>query len=286
MKDGAFDHAAFEKAGDDFKGLRKELETFKSPADLAKSYHELRQLASKKGASLLEPLPKDASPELKAERQAAIRQALGVPETPEKYVIEKPKDLPDDLWDKAAVGEAAKLAHELGVPPEALQKLTEFEVNRNLSAQKAHEASLKEMWAGQEKLIREFAAKEGMDYGAAKTLAEKAAQRWGLDKDSPLMQNASVFALLTRIGKAQGESGLVRGDTADDNLAQHTPESALKSLTDIRENVKNPDYFAYWNRDPENPKKEKVHPDHDKVVEKVKRLSALAYANRQMRGGR
>src|SRR5208283_2802680 len=82
VKDGAFNHAALDNAPDDFKSLRKELETFKTVDGMAKTVHELRALSSKKGASLLEPLPKDASPELRAERMAAIRQAVGAPDSP------------------------------------------------------------------------------------------------------------------------------------------------------------------------------------------------------------
>jgi hypothetical protein len=78
----------------------------------------------------------------------------------------------------------------------------------------------------------------------------------------------------------------VQGDTSDQALRQHTPESAGKALLDIIgkpgvPNLTNPKWFAYWNRDPENYKKEKVHPDHDVVVQECHRLSALANANRK-----
>lgn len=284
IKDGAFDHTALDKAPDDFKANRKQFELFKSPADLAKSYAELRKMASDKGSALLEPLPKDATPELKQARTEALRKAMGAPDAPEKYVVERPKDLPETMWDVKAVGEAAKIAHKYGLPNEALTELAHYEVSRQIEAAKAQETSMKAMWDGQDRLIREFAAKEGMDYAAARTLAENAGKRWGVEKDSPLMQNATVFALLTRLGKAGGEAMLVKGDQADDNLAQQTPETALKALEAIRDDPKNPLWAAYWNRDPENPKKEKPHPDHDKVVERVKNLSRLAYANRPVRG--
>jgi hypothetical protein len=284
IKDGAFDHAALDKAPEDFKGLRKQLETFKSPADLAKSYAELRKLSSDKGSSLLEPLAKDAPQDLKDARMAAIRKAVGAPEKPEGYVIEKPKDLPDAAWDKDAIGKAAQIAHKYGVPSEALTELAHYEVQRSLEAARGQETAMKAMWEGQDKLIREFAAKQGMDYATAKGFAENAGRKWGVEADSPLMQNATVFALLTRLGKAGGEAPLVKGDTNEDNLASLTPETALKALEAIRDDPKNPLWAAYWNRDPENPKKEKVHADHDKVVERVKNLSKLAYANRPVRG--
>jgi hypothetical protein len=65
-----------------------------------------------------------------------------------------------------------------------------------------------------------------------------------------------------------------------------TSENAEKTLNDMRSNPKNPLWAAYWNKDPENPKKDKIHPDHDKVVARAKALSQLAYKDRPMRGAR
>src|ERR1700690_3265095 len=214
VKDGSFDHNAFDKAPDDFKALRKELETFKTPDQLAKSYHELRAPSSKKGADLLEPLPKDASAELKAARMDAIRKVNGVPEKPEGYAVEWPKELPKNMRDLKGVAEFAKIAHEEGVSPAAFQKAVNLEIQRDAQRQQAQEAAVKQMWEQQDALIRTAVAKEGMDYVTAKALAEKAGLRWGVDKDSPLMQNASVFMLLARLGKAGGEGKLVQGDTS------------------------------------------------------------------------
>jgi hypothetical protein len=254
---------------------------YKNLDDFLKSHKGLRELASKKG--IAEPLPKDATPEARAEHMALVRRAVGAPDKPEGYVIEKPKDLPDTHWDAKAVTDAAKIAFDEGVSPAALQKLVAYETERGMAAAKARADDVKAMWDGQDAMIRTAAAKEGMDYATAKGLAEKAGMRWGVDKDSPLMQNATVFMLLTRLGKAGGEAPMIQGDTSDDALRAHTPESAQKALDEIRDNNKNPKWAAYWNKDPENLKKDKPHPDHDKVVAECKRLSALANANRQMR---
>lgn len=283
--DGALDHSRWEKAPEDIRDVSKDLSKYKTFDDLAKAWKEKNGLLGKKGFA--EPLGKDATPEQRAEHLALLRKAVGAPDKPEGYVVERPKEVPENLWDAKAVGEAAKIAYESGVSPEAFQKFVAYEAARQVQAYQAQQQSLKEMWDGQERMVRDLAAKDGLDYGKYLELAEQGARRWaGVDKDNPLMQNATFLAAMYRLGKAGKESGLVRGDTSDDSLAQHSPETALKALEGIRDNKQNPKWFAYWNRDPENPAKEKVHPDHDKVVAEVKRLSAIAYANRPMRGGR
>ena len=282
VKDGAFDHAAFDSAPDDFKAYRKEFETFKDPLSLAKSYHELRSMASAKGSALLEPLPKNASNELKAERLNAIRMAVGAPDKVDGYVIEKPKDMPDHLWDANAVKAASEIAFKHAMTQDALRDLTAFETQRMQQAMAANETRTKEMWAGQEALAREAAAREGLTFDKAIDLAERAAKRYGgVDKANPIFQNATFLMMAARVGKAMGEDKLVLGNTDDQALRQHTPDTAQKALDSIRDDKTNPKWFAYWNRDPENPKREKPHPDHDEVVSEAKRLSALANANRK-----
>ena len=284
-EDGSFDHTRFEKAPDDLKGAAKEFGRYKSLDELFKGHVELRALASKKG--IAEPLGKDATPEQRAEHMALVKRALGVPDKPEGYVVEWPKELPEAMRDTKAVGEFAKLAHEEGISPAAFQKAVNLEISRQAEAQAAYERQTKEMWEGQDKLMREALAKEGLDYGKGIDAAERAAKRFfGIDRENPLFKNATVVAGLARLGKGMAEGKLVQGDTSDDALKQHTPETALASANAIRDDRSNPKWFAFWNRDPENPKKEKVHPDHDAVVSEVKRLTALAYASRPMRGQR
>ena len=279
-EDGTFDHTRFDKAPDDLKPLAKEMGLYKSLDDFLKSHKGLRELASKKG--IAEPLAKDATPEARAEHMALVRRALGAPDKAEGYALTKPENVPAEMWDPAAAAAAQKLAFEEGVSPAALQKFAAMQldmVNKSVEARKAWE---KEWFDGQDKLIREFAAKEGINYGEAQGYVGKACQRWGVSKDNPILKNATAFMLLARLGKAGGESPLIQGDTEGDALRQHTPETAAKALSSIRDDSKNPEWFAYWNYDPASPNKKisKPHPDHDAVVAKAKRLSALANANK------
>jgi hypothetical protein len=275
-----------EKGSDEVKSLQKEMGLYKSLDDFLKSHKGLRELASKKG--IAEPLDPKASPEQRAEHMALVRRAVGAPDKPEGYVIEKPKDLPDTHWDAKAVGEAAKIAFDEGVSPAALNKLVAYETQRGIQAAHAQEEALKTMWADQDKLAREAMVKEGMDYAKARDFAERAGKRFaGIDKDNPLFQNATFLMMAARVGKAMGEAPVLhQGDISDDALRSLTPQTAQKALDAIREDRTNPKWFAYWNRNPDHPNLEKVHPDHDKVVSEAKKLSAIANASRPMRGAR
>lgn len=283
VKDGAFDHKALDNAPDDFKSARAQFETFKNPFEMAKSLSELRKLASAKGADLLNPLAKDATPEQRSARMDAIRKAVGAPDKPEGYVVEKPKDLPDTMWDANALKEGAAIAHKNGIAPEAYKDFVAFDVQRAQKAQAASAEATKQLWDGQEKLSREAAAKEGMTYDQAIGFAERAGKKFaGVDKDNPIFKNATFMMMAARVGKAMGEDKLIQGDTSDEALRVMDATTALAAVKNITDNRNSPEYFAYWNYDPDSPKKlvSKPHPDHDKVVAKHKKLSAIAYAGR------
>jgi hypothetical protein len=274
-EDGTFDHTKFEKAPDDLKGLAKEIARFKSPDDFLKSHISLREMASKKG--IAEPLAKDATPEQRAQHMDLVRRALGAPDKVEGYKVTKPDAVPAENWNQAAVDAAAKIAFEEGVSPAALNKLAEMQVKLGMDAQAAQVAAQqkadKEWFDGQDKLIREVAAKESLDYSKAKDLADKAGRRFGIDPTNPAMKNASVFSAMMRIGKLLGEDNLVQGKTETlADLAALTPSTALAKADSIRKDPANPKYEAFW-------QKKGPHPDHDAVVAEVAKLSEIAHKN-------
>ncbi len=86
------------------------LSKFRRPEALAKSYAHLERL---KGY----PDPQDA------ERMAAFRLAVGLPESAADYALSRPEDTPDELWDEQLVGALAGVAHEYGVPARAMDAL-------------------------------------------------------------------------------------------------------------------------------------------------------------------
>jgi hypothetical protein len=278
--DGAFDHTRFDKAPTDLQPLKEEMGRYKSLDDLLKSHKSLRELASKKG--IAEPLGKEATPEQRSEHMALVRKALGAPDKLEGYVLQKPENVPAEMWQPEIAAAASKLALEEGVSPAALQKFAALQLETVQKGQVAQKAAMDQMWAEQDQLIRETVAKDGLDYGKAKALAERAGAKWGVAADSPLMQNATVFMLLTRLGKAGAEDRLITGDNAGDGLQPTTPEAALKVAKTIQGDRSHADWGAYWNRD-EKTGKEIQHPRHDEVVAKVNKLLALGYKDRPMR---
>ena len=63
---------------------------------------------------------------------------LGVPESPEAYVLDNPDDLPDGIdWNEKVAGEVKTLAHEAKLTQSQLDAFVKFDVARTLSRAKA-----------------------------------------------------------------------------------------------------------------------------------------------------
>ena len=276
-QDGSLDHTAFDKAPDDIRKMRKDLERYKSGDDLLKSYGGLKELATKKG--IIEPLPKDATPEMRAEYMTLIRKVNGTPEKPEGYNLTKPQDLPDALWDQTYANNMAQVAYEEGLSPSAMQKLAQAEITHTKAIIEQNQKMEQEWFQKQDALFREVAQKEGLDYGKAKDLAERAGARFGADPQNPLYKNATFLAFAARVGKALSEDNMVKGESAK-NMSlspdQMTPEQANAAARDVSTNKEHADYKAYW---------DKNHKNHDEVVNRVNKLWVKAASNRPQRGG-
>lgn len=276
-EDGSLDHTALEKAPDELKPLAKEIGRYKSLDDLLKGWKERETFLGKKG--ILEPLPKDASPEQKAERAALLRRAQGGPEKPEGYGLTRPQDLPEVMWDQKLADQAAQLAHKHGLSPDALKELVGLQVESVKVQSDAIKAADQAWYDGQDKLIREFSLKEGMDYGKALDFAKRAGIRFGVGAENPLFKNASFVLMAARIGRLLQEDRAVTGDVNDFSLAANmSPEAARKEAEAIRTDKNHPLYAAYWNRDG------KHKPDEvEKARARARQMSAIAYKDRPQR---
>lgn len=105
---------------DDRDKVLKRLGRFTSPENIFKSYLEMeRRLSS---GELKRQLPADASEELKAE----WRKENGLPASPEEYKFEFGDGFIPAEDDKPMLGEFAKTAHSLDLPPPVATKLARW----------------------------------------------------------------------------------------------------------------------------------------------------------------
>ena len=246
--DGAFNHAAFEKAPDELKGLKDSVGRYKTADEFLKGFSELQKLAAKKG--IVEPLPANATDAQKKERMELLRRVNGTPEKPDGYGFQRPQDLPEQYWNNEFAAEVQKVMHEEGVSPSAAKKLFDLNLKTTQAAIQQSQAQEKAFWEGQDKLARDVATKEGMPFDKVMEWAKAAGRRFGVSDTNPIMKNASALLALARVGRLLGESTLVTGDANEFQVAANTsPASAAKEASAIQTDKNHPLYSAYWNRD-------------------------------------
>lgn len=271
--DGSLDHKAFEKAPEALRPMAQDLSRYKTWDEFLSGHRELASMAGKKG--LVEPLSPTATQAQKDERSALLRKVNGAPEKAEGYGLARPPEVPEDMWDQAYADTIAKIAHTHGLPPAALKDLAAAELKYAQTQVEENKRQQVEWFNGQDKLIRDSLGKEGLDFVKGKDLAERAGRKFGVDPANPLMKNASVFMLLSRIGRMMSEDTLVQGDTGGlGPQLRLTEEQAMATAQDIMTNKANPDYAAYRNRE---------DPRHASVYERVNSMLIQATKNKPRR---
>lgn len=247
--DGKLNHAAWDKAPDELKGLKEQFSRYATLDEALKGVAEREKLLGKKG--LMEPLPANATDAQKKERLDLLRKVNGTPEKPDGYGFARPQDLPETLWSDDFAKSAAAIMHEEGVSPAAAKRLFELNLATTKGAIAQQQQQEKAWYDAQDKLARTVAEREGMPFDKTMEWAQAAGRRFGIAADNPVMKNASVLLALGRVGQLLTESdGLVRGDANDFQIAANiTPENARKEATRIQTDKNHPLYSAYWNRD-------------------------------------
>lgn len=252
--DGSLDHSALDRAPDEFKAHKKDLERYKTLPDYLKAQREQASLLGKKG--LVDPLPANATPEQVTERLGLLRKVNGAPDKPEGYGLAKPADVPDEMWDGKLAEAVAGIALKHALPPAAVKELAALQLKATQDGMAAQKVAEKEWYDTQDKLIRDNLQKEGSNYEKGLEEAQKAGRKWGVDPASPLLKNATVFLLLNRLAKAGAEAGLVKGEQDHFGIAPGmTPAAAEAAADDIMRNKANPLHKAYWDgNNPDNGK--------------------------------
>lgn len=173
---------------------RKALDQFPDPSAIFNSYKEIRSWRDK-GGFVKVPGEKAEPGEV-----ALYRKALGVPEKPEEYLdrIALPDGMVLGEADKPIVQEFAKIAHEVGAPPQFVSAAIAWQLQRE-------EKAAAELDARDEKARAE----------SARVLKED----WGASYDRNVNAISSLFA-----GAPEGLfDALMMGRTAEGTLVGDDP---------------------------------------------------------------
>lgn len=226
------------------------LKRFKSLNELAKSHNNLRRTV---GADTIRVPGKNAGDEEWAE----VYQALGRPDAPDQYHLDKPEDVPDEFFDESRVEKAKEVYHKLGLSQKQAEALLAFdleyekEVDATMAKaeQQQHEEAgqaLKKEWGAQYD-AKLHAGNLAFEIGAEGNAALKAKveEKYGNDPD--------LIRLMANIGARLEEHKIVNQDA-------QASESVSTIQDRIDEALHDPAYF------------DKKHPKHQRLVKEVTKL--------------
>jgi hypothetical protein len=184
--------------------------------DVLKSYGELE----KKLGQRMQPPGVEARPE----EVAAWRKNLGVPEKPDGYGINRPEEVPVELWNEEMVRGFSAVAHKHHIPAAAAQELVQWWNGQQLGALSRYQ---QESAQGREALVQGLQSEWGERYEANLQGAQRVAAMARLDVNDPSIgDNPSMIralhAMASLVSEDRQETGgsgalrLTRGQQADD----------------------------------------------------------------------
>ena len=203
-----------------------------------------------------------------AERKGLLDSINGVPKDPKDYGIIKPENISNELWNDGLAKGAAEIAHKYSAPPAMLKDLVALqtaELQKQLLAQQDYERAF---FAKQQENLVQTLKLENIPLTKAQELAERGAQKLGLDLQNPdiqtLMKNSNVFLMAMRHALSTSEDKFVSGE-AKSSLGGD-PAALAKDATS---NKSNPLYAPYWDAQ---------HPQNKMAKETVNQWRKLAAA--------
>jgi len=193
-----------------------------SPVAMASSYREIEKLMG--GEKL--PIPKDPNDKTAWD---VVHRALGKPETPDGYGLEKIEGL-----DPAFAKEAAKAFHDLGLSPKQAAALVEFQTNG--------------VKARMEAMENEFQQKRQLDVNGMKKdwgnqfepkveMGRRAASQFGLDAAAlesleRAMGTRKASEFLVKVGESFAEAPMVHAQAAPPQAM--TPQTATAEINRLK----------------------------------------------------
>jgi len=260
--DGKINHAAYDRLPDHLKAHKSTFAKYNTVEAFMGGYANLAQLAGKKA---LAPLPADANDEMKAERNALMRQLNNVPEKPDGYGIKRPENYPEQAWDDDYVNGIMSTLHKYNAPPEQAKELlkldSEFAVKRDAVRKQA-------IAEYEQNEIKTLQSEWGNNYQPNLLKAVRVASTLGLDPNDPVFASSKLVKAMAQVADMVSESKLVSG-AAPDNMSGMDDRAKSR---DIALNPENPLYKAYHDSN---------HPQHQHAVQMKARYSSSAVAKRK-----
>jgi hypothetical protein len=224
---------------------------------LAKSLVETKKLV---GGSLRIP-----GPDAKPGEVAAFRAKLGVPSTPDEYEIQRP-ELPEGFtWNETQEKQFKGIAHAIGLTPAQVQKIIEFEGQRQLAlADTVTQVQAEARAKGEAELRKAWGPAQ---YDRNMALAKTALRRFGSEalvehvETSGVGNHPEFIRFMTKIGEQLLEDGFVKGEVTDFT----TKSEAKRKIDAIMNDMKGP----YYTRE---------HPEHNAAVQEVRDLYEILNA--------
>ena len=197
-----------------------------------------------------------------------VYEFLGRPESADKYEIELPKGLPDEIasqFNDEKLSLFKQEAHKLGLNAEQVKRLVAWHAGNMSNQHEAYkgiidqsmqqgETSLRQEWGRAYDQNLEFARKAFAEYGGDELAAKMEASGMGNDPD--------VLRAFANIAKTTMADKDLAGPSGEARMAL-TPEEARAEAATI---MSHPAYT------------DKRHPEHNAMVKKVQALFNQAYA--------
>ena len=198
-----------------------------------------------------------------------VYEFLGRPESPEKYEIELPEDLPEEIagqFNDETLSSFKQEAHKLGLNAEQVKSLVAWQAGNMSNQHEAYkgmidqsmeqgETSLRQEWGRAYDQNLGFARKAFAEYGGDELAAKMEASGMGNDPD--------VLRAFANIAKTTMADKDLAGPSSGTQMAL-TPEEARAEASTI---MSHPAYT------------DKRHPEHNSMVKKVQALFNQAYTD-------
>lgn len=236
--DGKIDKTAYDRLPEHLKPFAETFKKYDTDEAFLGAFAHSIGLNGKKG---LMPLPKDASEADKEAWGSRLRELLNVPKDPSGYgVLEKPKDVPEEMWNGEYVQTMAGIMHKYNAPPEMVKALFEADAKFGAGARAKGQEAVNQTRV---KAEAEIGTAFGGERDAKIAGAKRAAATLGLDVNDPSIgNNPKVIIALSKVADLLGEDKLIKGGSEGSGPGGLSDRERAK---DIVMNKANPLHEAY-----------------------------------------